>query len=38
MKYDSSLKQHVARWGSKSKNNAFEPAIMEEKKPGRNPF
>lgn len=29
MKYDSGLKQHVARWGSKSKNNAFEPAIME---------
>lgn len=38
MKYDKDLKQNVARWGGKSKKNAFEPAIMEEKQAGRNPF
>lgn len=38
MKYDKELKQDVARWGGKSKKNTFEPAIMEEKIPGRNPF
>jgi hypothetical protein len=29
MKYDSTVKQHVARWGSKSQKNAYEPAILE---------
>lgn len=38
MKYDPELKKNVARWGSKSKKNAFEAAIMEQKVPGRNPF
>lgn len=38
MKYDTEMKTNVARWGGKSRKNAFEPAIMEEKVPGRNPF
>lgn len=37
-KYDKETKQHLARWGAKSKKNAFEPAIMEEKRAGKNPF
>ena len=37
MKYDSTMKKYMPRWGSKSKNN-FEAAIMEEKVPGKNPF
>lgn len=28
----------VARWGTKSKKNKFEPAIMDEKQFNRNPF
>ena len=38
MGYDKDLKTQVARWGKNSKKNAFEPAIMEEKEQGRNPF
>ena len=38
MQYDSGLKMQVARWGKNSKKNVFEPAIMEEKEHGRNPF
>lgn len=37
MSYDPTLKTQVSRWGKNSKKN-FEPAIMEEKVFGRNPF
>ena len=38
MIHDSQTNTMVARWGAKSKKNAFEPAIMEEKQFGKNPF
>ena len=38
MVHDSQTGMMVARWGAKSKKNAFEPAIMEEKQFGKNPF
>ena len=38
MIHDSQTGMMVARWGAKSKKNAFEPAIMEEKQFGKNPF
>ena len=38
MKYDHSVGKMVARWGKRSKDNSFQPAIMEEKQSGRNPF
>ena len=38
MIHDSQTNTMVARWGAKSKKNAFEPAIMEEKRFGKNPF
>ena len=38
MKYDPTLKEQVARWGGRSKQNKFEVAIMEEKQNGVNPF
>lgn len=37
MAFDEETQKYLPRWGSKSKKN-FEPAIMEEKKPGVNPF
>lgn len=37
MTYDEETKKYLPRWGSKSKKN-FEPAIMEEKTPGVDPF
>jgi len=36
--YDSGLDKQVARWGKRSKKNAVEVAIMEEKEFGRDPF
>lgn len=38
MKFDKTMGKMTARWGAKSKGNAFEPAIMEEKQHGKNPF
>ena len=38
MSYDPTLKQQVARWGRKSKKNALDLPIMEEKANGRDPF
>ena len=38
MKYDPTLKEQVARWGSKSKSNKYDVPIMEEKQNGINPF
>lgn len=38
MVHDTQSGGMVARWGAKSKKNAFEPAIMEQKQNGKNPF
>ena len=38
MSYDSTLKTQVSRWGRKSKKNALELPIMQQKQFGRNPF
>jgi hypothetical protein len=38
MVHDTQTGAMVARWGAKSKKNAFEPAIMEEKQYGKSPF
>lgn len=38
MSYDPTLQKQVARWGRKSKKNALDLPIMEEKEAGRNPF
>jgi hypothetical protein len=38
MSYDPTLKTQVARWGKRSKKNAIDLPIMEEKQMGRDPF
>ncbi len=38
MSYDSTLKTQVARWGKRSKKNAIDLPIMDEKQFGRDPF
>jgi hypothetical protein len=38
MSYDPTLRTQVARWGKRSKKNAVELPIMDEKQFGRDPF
>jgi regulator of ribosome biosynthesis len=38
MSYDPTLKTQVARWGKRSKKNAIDLPIMDEKQFGRDPF
>jgi hypothetical protein len=38
MSYDPTLKTQVAKWGRRSKKNAVDLPIMEEKQLGRDPF